>query len=180
VVFTADDAVAWAHKGKRVVLVRMETVPDDIHGMHVAQGILTATGGMTSHAAVVGRQMGKPSVVGCSALSISAKNKTLTIGDKVVREGDVISIDGSTGEVMLQSLATSPSEILQVVNGTLKAEKSSIYQKFAKLLSWTDDVKRLGIRVRGAGHRPVPHRAHVLRRGATAPRGGDDPRRGQG
>jgi pyruvate,orthophosphate dikinase len=146
VVFTADDAVAWANKGKRVVLVRMETVPDDIHGMHVAQGILTATGGMTSHAAVVGRQMGKPSVVGCSALSISAKNKTMTVGDKVIREGDVISIDGSTGDVMLQALATSPSEVLQVVNGTLKAEKSVLYQKFAKLLSWTDDVKRLGIR----------------------------------
>ena len=64
-VFTADDAVAWTQKGKRVVLVRMETVPDDIHGMSVAKGILTATGGMTSHAAVVGRQMGKPSVVGC-------------------------------------------------------------------------------------------------------------------
>ncbi|MEO8360883.1 MAG: pyruvate, phosphate dikinase [Vicinamibacteria bacterium] len=146
VVFTADDAVAWSAKGKRVVLVRMETVPDDIHGMHVAQGILTATGGMTSHAAVVGRQMGKPSVVGCSALSINAKLKTMTVGDKVVREGDVISIDGSTGELILASLATSPSEILQVVNGTLKAEKSPIYQKFAKLLSWTDDVKRLGIR----------------------------------
>ena len=69
VVFTADDAVAWAQKGKRVLLVRMETVPDDIHGMSVAQGILTATGGMTSHAAVVGRQMGKPSVVGCGALA---------------------------------------------------------------------------------------------------------------
>ena len=69
VVFTADDAVAWSQKGKRVLLVRMETVPDDIHGMSVAQGILTATGGMTSHAAVVGRQMGKPSVVGCGALA---------------------------------------------------------------------------------------------------------------
>jgi pyruvate,orthophosphate dikinase len=146
VVFTADDAVAWAHKGKRVVLVRMETVPDDIHGMHVAQGILTATGGMTSHAAVVGRQMGKPSVVGCSVLSINAKNKTMTVGDRVIREGEVISIDGSTGEVMFQALATSPSEVLQVVNGTLKAQKSPIYQKFEKLLSWTDDVKRLGIR----------------------------------
>jgi pyruvate,orthophosphate dikinase len=146
VVFTADDAVAWAHKGKRVVLVRMETVPDDIHGMHVAQGILTATGGMTSHAAVVGRQMGKPSVVGCSVLSIDAKKKTMTVGDRIIREGEVISIDGSTGEVIFQALATSPSEVLQVVNGTLKAEKSPIYQKFAKLLSWTDDVKRLGIR----------------------------------
>jgi pyruvate,orthophosphate dikinase len=146
VVFTADDAVAWAHKGKKVVLVRMETVPDDIHGMHVAQGVLTATGGMTSHAAVVGRQMGKPSVVGCSALSIDAKKKTMTVGDKVIREGDVISIDGSTGDVMFQAIATSPSEILQVVNGTLKAAKSPIYQKFEKLLSWTDSVKRLGIR----------------------------------
>ena len=145
VVFTADDAVAWAHKGKRVVLVRMETVPDDIHGMHVAQGILTATGGMTSHAAVVGRQMGKPSVVGCSVLSIDAKKKTMVVGDSIIREGDVISIDGSTGEVMLQSLATSPSEILQVVNGTLKAAKSPIYQKFARLLSWADEVKRLGV-----------------------------------
>jgi len=146
VVFTADDAVAWAEKGKRVVLVRMETVPDDIHGMHVAQGILTATGGMTSHAAVVGRQMGKPSVVGCSVLSIDARKKTMMVGDRVVREGEVISIDGSTGEVILQALATSPSEVLQVVNGTLKAAKSPIYQKFATLLSWTDDVKRLGIR----------------------------------
>jgi pyruvate,orthophosphate dikinase len=146
VVFTADDAVAWTHKGKKVVLVRMETVPDDIHGMHVSQGVLTATGGMTSHAAVVGRQMGKPSVVGCSALAISAKNKTLTVGGKTLKEGDVISIDGSTGEVMLQALPTSPSEVIQVVNGTLKAEKSPLYQKFAKLLSWTDDVKRLGIR----------------------------------
>jgi pyruvate,orthophosphate dikinase len=124
----------------------METVPDDIHGMHVAQGILTATGGMTSHAAVVGRQMGKPSVVGCSVLSIDAKKKTMEVGGRIVREGEVISIDGSTGEVILQALATSPSEILQVVNGTLKAAKSPIYQKFAKLLSWTDDVKRLGIR----------------------------------
>ena len=146
VVFTADDAVAWSARGRRVVLVRMETVPDDIHGMHVAQGILTATGGMTSHAAVVGRQMGKPSVVGCPGLSIDARKKTMTVGDRVIREGDVISIDGSTGELMLQALATSPSEILQVVNGTLKAEKSPIYQKFATLLSWTDDVKRLGIR----------------------------------
>ena len=106
--FTADDAVAWAAKGKRVVLVRMETVPDDIHGMSTAQGILTATGGMTSHAAVVGRQMGKPCVVGCGALHIDAKRKTLTIGKRVVREGDPIAIDGATGDVMLQELRTSP------------------------------------------------------------------------
>jgi pyruvate,orthophosphate dikinase len=146
VVFTADEAVAWSGKGKRVVLVRMETVPDDIHGMSVAQGILTATGGMTSHAAVVGRQMGKPSVVGAGSLNIDAKGKTLKVAGRTLEEGDPISIDGSTGEVILQELPTSPSEVLQVVNGTLKAEKSSLYRKFEKLLGWADEIRRLGIR----------------------------------
>ncbi|HVO11028.1 MAG TPA: pyruvate, phosphate dikinase [Vicinamibacteria bacterium] len=146
VVFTADEAVAWAQKGKKVVLVRMETVPDDIHGMSVAQGILTATGGMTSHAAVVGRQMGKPSVVGCGALDINAKAKTLKVAGKVLKEGDPISIDGSTGEVMLAAVPTMPSEVIQVVQGQLKPEKSVLYQKFAKLLGWADEVRKLGIR----------------------------------
>jgi pyruvate,orthophosphate dikinase len=145
-VFTADDAVAWAQKGKKVVLVRMETVPDDIHGMSVAQGILTATGGMTSHAAVVGRQMGKPSVVGCGALDINAKAKTMKVAGKVIREGDPVSLDGSTGEVMLAAVPTSASEVIQVVQGQLKPEKSVLYQKFAKLLEWADEVRRLGIR----------------------------------
>jgi pyruvate,orthophosphate dikinase len=146
VVFTADEAVAWAAKGKKVLLVRMETVPDDIHGMNVAQGILTATGGMTSHAAVVGRQMGKPSVVGCGALQIDAKARTLKVAGKVVKEGEAISIDGATGDVMLQALPTSPSEVLQVVSGQLKPAKSAIYQKFEKLLGWADETRRLGIR----------------------------------
>jgi pyruvate, orthophosphate dikinase len=146
VVFTADEAVAWAQKGQRVVLVRMETVPDDIHGMSVAQGILTATGGMTSHAAVVGRQMGKPSVVGCGALHIDAKAKKLKVAGKTVSEGDRISIDGTTGDVMLAEVPTSPSEVLQVVQGQLKPEKSPLYQKFEKLLGWADEVRRLGIR----------------------------------
>ncbi|HWX25584.1 MAG TPA: pyruvate, phosphate dikinase, partial [Vicinamibacteria bacterium] len=91
IVFTADDAVAWSHKGKRVLLVRVETVPDDIHGMSAAQGILTATGGMTSHAAVVGRQMGKPSVVGCSALDIDARAHTLRVGGRLLTEGESLS-----------------------------------------------------------------------------------------
>ena len=146
IVFTADDAVAQAGKGKRVVLVRMETVPDDIHGMSVAQGILTATGGMTSHAAVVGRQMGKPSVVGAGSLDIDAKGKRMKVAGRTLKEGDPISIDGSTGEVILQELPTSPSEVLQVVNGTLKAAKSPLYQKFEKLLGWADEIRRLGIR----------------------------------
>jgi pyruvate,orthophosphate dikinase len=146
VVFTADDAVAWSKKGTKTVLVRMETVPDDIHGMSVAQGVLTATGGMTSHAAVVGRQMGKPSVVGCGALQIDARAKTLLVGKRTVREGDAISIDGSTGEVILQELPTSPSEVIQVVQGKLKPEKSPLYQKFSKLLGWADEARRLGVR----------------------------------
>jgi pyruvate,orthophosphate dikinase len=146
VVFSADDAVAWAARGKRVLLVRMETVPDDIHGMSVAQGILTATGGMTSHAAVVGRQMGKPSVVGCGALEIDAKGKTLRVAGKRLAEGSPLSIDGATGEVMLGALPTSPSEVLQVVEGKLKPERSALFRKFAKLLGWADEVRRLGIR----------------------------------
>jgi pyruvate,orthophosphate dikinase len=146
VVFTADDAVAWSQRGKRVLLVRMETVPDDIHGMSVAQGILTATGGMTSHAAVVGRQMGKPSVVGCGSLDIDAKTKRLRVDGKLIKEGDNISIDGATGEVILRELPTSPSEVLQVVAGKLKPAQSKLYQKFEKLLAWADEVRRLGIR----------------------------------
>ena len=103
----------------------METVPDDIHGMSVAQGILTATGGMTSHAAVVGRQMGKPSVVGCGALHIDAKRKTPRSAARPWCEGDAISIDGATGEVMLQELPTSPSEVIAVVDGQVASPTQS-------------------------------------------------------
>ncbi len=146
VVFTADDAVEWTRQGKQVILVRKETVPDDIHGMHVAQGILTATGGMTSHAAVVGRQMGKPSIVGAGSLTISEKNKQFTVDGKVVKEGDFVSFDGLKGEIKLGKMASKPSEILQVVNGQLDAKKSDIYQRFNKILEWADKVRRLGIR----------------------------------
>jgi len=151
VVFTADDAVAWAQKGKKVLLVRQETVPDDIHGMSVAQGIVTATGGMTSHAAVVGRQMGKPSVVGCAELAIDTKGRQLKVGGRVVKEGDFMSIDGSAGEVMLEDVPTSPSEVIQVVQGKLKPAKSAIYQKFEKLLGWADEIRRLGVRANADG-----------------------------
>ena len=101
VVFTADTAVEWTRQGKQVILVRKETVPDDIHGMHVAQGILTATGGMTSHAAVVGRQMGKPSVVGAGALEIDEAGRQFRVDGKAIKEGDFISFDGLTGEVKI-------------------------------------------------------------------------------
>jgi pyruvate,orthophosphate dikinase len=145
-VFSADQAVAWANQGKQVILVRRETVPDDIHGMFVAQGILTATGGMTSHAAVVGRQMGKPSVVGAGELDISEGAKQIKVKGQIVKEGDFISFDGLSGEVKLGRVASKPSEILQVVNGTLDAKKSALYRRFNQLLTWSDKFRRMGIR----------------------------------
>jgi pyruvate,orthophosphate dikinase len=146
VVFSADHAVEWAQQGNKVLLVRKETVPDDIHGMEVAQGVLTATGGMTSHAAVVGRQMGKPSVVGAGELRIDEKGRTVTVNGQTFKEGDWVSFDGLTGEVKLGQVATNPSEILQVLAGKMKPEASDIYQRFDKLLKWADKERTLGIR----------------------------------
>jgi pyruvate,orthophosphate dikinase len=146
VVFSADRAVEWVNQGKQVILVRRETVPDDIHGMFVSQGILTATGGMTSHAAVVGRQMGKPSIVGAGALAIDEAGKQFRVDGKTVKEGDYVSFDGLSGEVKLGKVASKPSEILQVLDGSLDRKKSDIYQRFDKLLSWADKYRRLGIR----------------------------------
>ncbi len=146
VVFTADEAVAWTEQGKKVVLVRKETVPDDIHGMFVSQGVLTATGGMTSHAAVVGRQMGKPAIVGASELRVDEENKVLHIDGKQLHEGDYIAFDGLSGEVKVEKVSTKPSEILQVINGTMKPEESDIYRRFCTLLSWADKTRTMGIR----------------------------------
>jgi pyruvate,orthophosphate dikinase len=145
-VFSADRAVEWVNQGKQVILVRRETVPDDIHGMFVAQGILTATGGMTSHAAVVGRQMGKPSVVGAGELEINEAAKQFKIKGRTVKEGDDVSFDGLSGEVKLGRVASKPSEILQVVNGTLDRKKSDLYRRFDQVLTWSDKFRRMGIR----------------------------------
>jgi len=145
VVFSADHAVEWVNQGKPVILVRRETVPDDIHGMFVSQGILTATGGMTSHAAVVGRQMGKPSIVGAGGLEIDERGKQFKVGDRTVKEGDFISFDGLTGEVKIAQVKSKPSEILQVIDGSLDAKKSDLYQRFDRLLSWADKFRTLGV-----------------------------------
>jgi pyruvate,orthophosphate dikinase len=145
-VFSADEAVKWADQGKPVILVRRETVPDDIHGMFVSQGILTATGGMTSHAAVVGRQMGKPSIVGAGELVINEAGKQFTVNGKTVKEGDFVSFDGLTGEVKLARVSSKPSEILQVLNGQLKEKESDIYKRFNQILTWSDKFRRMGIR----------------------------------
>jgi len=146
VVFTADHAVEWTRQGKSVILVRKETVPDDIHGMFVAQGILTATGGMTSHAAVVGRQMGKPSIVGAGKLEIAEAARTVLVDGQRIKEGDYISFDGLSGEVKIGQVATKPSEILQVIAGEMKPGASDIYKRFERLLSYADKFRRLGIR----------------------------------
>ena len=146
VVFTSEDAVAWSDRGEPVILVRRETVPDDIHGMWVSQGVLTATGGMTSHAAVVGRQMGKPSIVGAGDLRIDEHGKSFTVKGKTVKEGDFVAFDGLTGEVKIAKVASQPSEILQVVAGKMKPADSPIYQRFNQLLEWSDKFRRLGVR----------------------------------
>src|SRR5436190_18779450 len=145
-VFSSETAVEWSNKGEPVILVRRETAPDDIHGMWVSQGILTATGGMTSHAAVVGRQMGKPSIVGAGELTINEHGKQFTVKGKTIKEGDYVAFDGLTGEVKLAKVASQPSEILQVVAGKMKPADSPIYQRFNTLLGWTDKVRRLGVR----------------------------------
>jgi len=147
VVFSAEKAVAMAGAGERVILTRTETSPEDISGMAKAVGILTSTGGTTSHAAVVARGMGKSCVVGCGALHIDYASGTITVRDEVIKEGDYVSIDGTTGEVILGELPTIPSEVIQVLIQKTKApEESKVYQQFSKLLSWADESRRLGVR----------------------------------
>ncbi len=147
IVFNAPDAVAWAQKGETVILVRIETSPEDIKGMNAAEGILTARGGMTSHAALVARQMGKVCVVGCEVLEIDYRKREMRVDGRVLREGDWISIDGSTGEVIEGHLTTKPSEVIQVlIDKTMKPEESQTYQIYSKVMQWADEVRRLRVR----------------------------------
>lgn len=146
-VFHAEDAEAWNHRGERVVLCRVETSPDDIRGMNAAQGILTARGGMTSHAALVARQMGKVCVVGCEALNIDMSARQIRVKGTTLVEGDWISVDGSTGEVIQGKLKAFPSEVLQVlVEKTLDPKTSRAYQQFAQLMKWADETRQIGVR----------------------------------
>jgi len=149
IAFHAEDAERRAAAGERVILVRIETSPEDIAGMHASDGILTARGGMTSHAALVGRQMGKVCVVGCDALQIRYDRGELRIAgrDDVLRDGDAISIDGSTGEVFLGPIETIPSEIVQVlIDGSLDPKRAPTYRLYAQLMKWADQHRRLGVR----------------------------------
>ena len=144
--FNANEAEAEAAKGK-VLLVREETSPEDIRGMLAAEGILTARGGVSSHAALVARQMGKVCVCGASALQIDYHHDTLTVGGRVFQKGDYLSIDGTSGEVFAGEVKTAPSEIVQVlVAKTLDGKESATYGNFAQLMSWADKLRRLQIR----------------------------------
>ncbi|MFH1857606.1 MAG: pyruvate, phosphate dikinase, partial [Candidatus Omnitrophota bacterium] len=135
VVFHADEAAEMGKRGERVVLVRQETSPDDIHGISAAQGILTATGGATSHAVVVSRQMGKPCVAGCSAIAIDDEKEVFMVNGTVVKKGDMIAIDGTTGEVMLGDVPTIQPDIQEMEKG-----------EYGKLMRWADRYRRLGVR----------------------------------
>lgn len=131
IVFDADTAERQAQEGKKVILVRTETTPEDIHGMVSAQGILTSRGGMTSHAAVVARGMGKPCICGCETARIDSKKRELRIGNALLREGDVLSIDGGTGEV---------------IRGEVPLIDPELSGEFQRLLRWADEVRRLRVR----------------------------------
>src|SRR6516225_3763550 len=146
-VFSAKDAVELAQKGERVVLARIETSPEDLRGMIAAQGILTARGGVSSHAALVARQMGKVCVCGASALQIDYAAQTLTAGKLTLRQGDYISIDGTAGEVYAGEVKTAASEVVQVlVEKRLDPKQSKIYQEFASLMRWADEARTLEVR----------------------------------
>ena len=145
IVFSADDAALWASKGERVIMVRIETSPEDLAGMAAAEGILTARGGMTSHAAVVARGMGKCCVSGAGALVIDYVAKTMTVGDTVLKEGDYISLNGSTGDVYLGAVATKEAEL---------------DEDFAELMKLADKYTRMQVRTNA----DTPHDAAVARK----------------
>ncbi|HEY1601322.1 MAG TPA: pyruvate, phosphate dikinase [Pirellulales bacterium] len=147
--FHASDAEAqWLKDNKvELILVRRETSPEDLRGMKIAKGILTAFGGASSHAALVSRQMGKACIVGCSDLSVDYHKATVTVANQVLKEGDVISIDGFTGEVFKGKVEERPSEILQVlINKTLKPAESETYKRYEQLMTWVDEHRKLKVR----------------------------------
>ena len=144
IVFSAEDAKAWAARGEKVVLVRLETSPEDIEGMKAAQGILTVRGGMTSHAAVVARGMGKCCVSGCSAINMDEENKQFTLSGKTYHEGDWLSLDGSTGNVY---------------DGAMPTMDASIGGEFGRIMAWADKYRRLQVRTNA----DTPHDAAKAR-----------------
>ena len=145
--FNADRAVEAAEKGEKVLLVRIETSPEDLRGMIAAEGILTARGGVSSHAALVARQMGKVCVCGAAKLQVDYAARTLTVDGTTYKAGDFLSIDGTSGNVYAGQIKTAPSEVVQVlVSKTLDAKDSPTYQLFAQLMKWCGQVTKMQVR----------------------------------
>src|SRR5438132_5082571 len=158
IALTPERAVEMKERGERGVLVRRETSPDDIHGMNASVGFLTAKGGMTSHAAVVARQMGKVCVAGCEALDVGADG-LVRFGPRTLKEGDDLSINGFTGAVYAGQIPVVESEIIQVIQGTLNLADSEKYRYFSTLLEWADEFRTLGVRANA----DIPEQAIIAR-----------------
>ena len=145
-VFDPDTAVQRSLAGENVILVRDETTPEDFHGIVAARAVLTARGGMTSHAAVVARGMGKCAVVGCKEIHVDLERRCFSVDGKEIAEGDWLTLDGATGRVFEGDLSTIPSEVVRVTSGALAASQAPLYQSYAELLGWADEVRKLRVR----------------------------------
>ena len=146
VAFTSEGADAATKRGERVILCRTETSPDDLKGMLASEGILTSRGGVSSHAALVARQLGKVCVCGATEVGIDYAQRTLTVGNVVLREGDAISLDGSTGTVYAGEIATSPSEVRRVLAGGLDPKESDWYRLYQTVMAWSDSFRHIKVR----------------------------------
>src|ERR1700710_2299063 len=145
--FNADRAVQAADKGEKVLLVRVETSPEDLRGMIAAEGILTARGGVSSHAALVARQMGKVCVCGAAALEVDYQARTVKVAGKTYKEGDWMSIDGTAGKVYAGKVKTAPSEIVAaLIHGDASARRSEKFKSFQQLMAWCDKATRMVVR----------------------------------
>ena len=144
--FTAKAAEEASAEGKDVILVREETSPEDIGGMAVSRGVITCRGGMTSHAAVVARGMGCPCVSGCGEIHVNEVQKTLEVNGVKLKEGDYMAIDGFTGAVYTQKIAVKPSEIMQVLDGTMRESESRLFQNYKKFMDYVNEIKTMGVR----------------------------------
>ncbi len=158
-VFDPDVAEQRNAAGEAVILVREETTPEDFHGIVAARAVLTSRGGMTSHAAVVARGMGKCAVVGCREIEVFVDRRELHVGTTVINEGDWITLDGATGRLFEGDLPTVPSEIVQVINGHLAPSEAPLYHAYQRVLAWADDTRRLRVRANA----DTPHDARTAR-----------------
>ena len=178
IVFSSDEAAKLQADGRKVILVRIETSPEDIHGMHAAEGILTTRGGMTSHAAVVARGMGKPCVSGCGTIRVDYGRGTMSIGARTFKTGDVITIDGSAGPGAGRADADDRAGTVRRVRHADGLGRSGPQARRSRQRRHAGRCAHRH-QVRRRGHRALPHRAHVLRGNPHPHRARDDPRRGR-